>query len=107
MIKIRKNILMIFVVSLVLLTGLSVFSDYSCMKNITEQASDSLLPGESSDCFISEADFSGDEQLNQNSVNCLLVENVIIIVNKDIPGVVAQNRLRHWQPPKKIESFLS
>jgi hypothetical protein len=101
MIKIRKNILVIFVVSLVLLTGLSVFSDYSRMKTITEKTSDFQLPGEASDCFISKADFSGDEQLNQIPVNCLLVENVIIIVNRDIPGMVSQTGLRHWQPPKK------
>jgi hypothetical protein len=101
MLKIRKNILLIFVVSLVLLTGLSVFSDYSRMKNIAQQTSDSQLPADDLDCFISKADFSGDEQLNQMAVNCLLVESVVIIVNRDLTGKVSQTGLRYWQPPKK------
>lgn len=101
MIKIRKNILLIFLVSLVLLTGLSVFSDYTRMKNLTEQTADSQIPSCTPDSFSTKADFSGDEQLNQIAVNCLLVENVIIIGNPDIPGIDSQTRLRYWQPPKK------
>ena len=101
MIKIRKNILLIFVVSLILLTGLSVFSDYYSMKNITEQISDSQFPDGSSDWFSSNDDFSGDEQLNQILVNCLLVENVINIANPDMAGFDSQPGLPYWQPPKK------
>ncbi len=100
MIKIRKNILAIFIVSLILLTGLSMFSDYNDMKNITEQISDSQCQGGTSDCFSSKDDFSGDEQLNQILINCLLVENVINIANPSIQGFDSQPSLRYWQPPK-------
>ncbi len=92
---------MIFVVSLVLLTGLSVFSDYYNMKNITEQKSDLQFPDETSACFSSKDDFSGDEQLNQILVNCLLVDNIINITNPDIQGFDSQPGLRYWQPPKE------
>jgi hypothetical protein len=99
--EIRKNILLIFVVSLVLLTGLSVFSDYSRMKNITQQESDSQLPADDHDCFISKTDCSGDDQLNQIAVNYLLAENGVILVNRHIAGKPAQARFRYWQPPRK------
>jgi hypothetical protein len=101
MIKIRKNILLIFVVSLVLFTGLAMVSDFNSLKNKTLQVSDQQCADEAPDCFSADVDVSVDEQLTQITISYALVENTIIIVNPEISGIVAQTRLRHWQPPKK------
>lgn len=100
MIKIRKNILVFFVVSLVLLAGSGVYSDYSNMKNITEQTPDSQFPDGAPDSFSSNNDVSADDQLNHIPVNCFLVENITLLERISIPGIVSQTGIRHWQPPK-------
>jgi hypothetical protein len=100
MVKIRKNIFLIFSISLVLLIWVDVYANSAEVWKMTKQNTDMQTPISTSGGFSDHNDLCEDEQVHQVVAKGFMVESAVYIKNSQIINLVFQPCKVPWEPPK-------
>lgn len=100
MVKIRKNIFLIFSISLVLLIWVDVYASSAEQWKLTKQNTEMQTPISTSGCFSDHNDLCEDEQVHQAIAKGLMFESVVFIKNRQIKNLVFRPCFVPWEPPK-------